>query len=44
MANIKFEVPCYKTHKCHDDKTSVDTWQNSERNIQTDPNKSNNLL
>jgi len=34
-----FEVMCYKTRKCNDDKISVDLWQDPERNTGTDPNK-----
>jgi len=32
------------THKCNDDKIGVDIWQDSERNTEIDPNKSNNIL
>jgi len=32
------------THKCNDDKISVDIWKDSERNIEIDHNKSNNIL
>jgi len=39
FVRLNFEVMCYMTHKCNDDKISIDILQDSERNIEIDPHK-----
>ena len=35
---------CYMARKCNSVKISVDMWHDSERKVEIDPNKSNNIL